>query len=173
MTDNQTIKLKKQELLYSTKQVESMGQINIQLERERDLALICSIIRDNEILHGTVLQTFDEAFKIAEVFIDKYGVGCSPFWEEHDFEETVYAFAIAAREGNKRSKDPDPIDLFEHYEMLPESIQAIIDQHCPDGDDMTYKECEAMLIDMDKSGYTFEYGLDASPFNLTKISNNA
>jgi len=57
------------------------------------------------------------------------------------------------------------LDLFEHYEELPQEVQDIIATF----EDETYTECERLLRELKPYGYTFEYYLDASPYNLTKI----
>jgi len=57
------------------------------------------------------------------------------------------------------------IDLFEHYEELPQVVQDIILTF----EDETYEECERLLRELKPHGYIFEYYLDASPYNLTKI----
>ena len=57
------------------------------------------------------------------------------------------------------------MDLFEHYETLPQEVQDIIATF----EDETYDECERLLKELEAHGYTFEYYLDASPYNLTKI----
>ena len=43
--------------------------------------------------------------------------------------------------------EPDEVDLFEHPE-----------------------QCEALLRRVERMGYTFEYGLDAQPFNLRPLN---
>jgi hypothetical protein len=55
-------------------------------------------------------------------------------------------------------------DLLEQYDTLPESVQKIIMEmiHSYDG----IKEANEKLK---KIGYSFEYGLDAEPYNLRKI----
>lgn len=60
-------------------------------------------------------------------------------------------------------------DLFEHPELLPQEVVDIIDNF--DGINiLTYDDLEEMLERCEKYGYTFEYGLDAVPFNLKKIN---
>ena len=56
------------------------------------------------------------------------------------------------------------IDLFSTPELLPEQIKAILDTF--DVETLSYQDCETMLAEMEKLGYTFEFGLDATPFNL-------
>ena len=58
------------------------------------------------------------------------------------------------------------IDLFEQYEKLPQKLRAILDKF---GECGTYDRCNQLLKKVEKLGYTFEYGLDASPYNLKKI----
>ena len=61
---------------------------------------------------------------------------------------------------------PEEIDLFETPEQLPANVQQILEKY---GEFESYHQCEAMLKEMEAIGYTFEYYLDAMPFNLKKI----
>jgi hypothetical protein len=45
----------------------------------------------------------------------------------------------------------------------------VLEQHTADKTEMDYTELAAMLADVEKLGYTFDYYLDAIPFNLTKM----
>jgi hypothetical protein len=60
-------------------------------------------------------------------------------------------------------------DLFDTPELIPANVQAVLEQHTADKLEMDYKELAAMLADVEKLGYTFDYYLDCIPFNLTKI----
>jgi hypothetical protein len=61
--------------------------------------------------------------------------------------------------------------LFENYEMQPKKLKSICDywneKELKNG--LDYKDCKKFLSQVQKIGYTFDYGLDASPFNLKKI----
>jgi hypothetical protein len=58
-------------------------------------------------------------------------------------------------------------DLFETIETLPFKVQLILSEFAEE--DNTYEKCADLLRRCEAEGYTFEYGLDAIPFNLTKI----
>lgn len=58
-----------------------------------------------------------------------------------------------------------PTDLFERPDELPEEVQQIINEF----QDQTYEECEKLLHELEKVGFTFDYYLDAVPCNLRKI----
>ncbi len=58
------------------------------------------------------------------------------------------------------------IDLFEHYETLPQEVQNLISTIT---DEFDYKDCENMVLSLNKLGYTCEYGLSAELYNLQKI----
>jgi len=60
-------------------------------------------------------------------------------------------------------------DLFEFTELIPAEVQNIFTDVNP-FDEYTYEECGNMLKACEAKGYTFEYGLDAVPFNLKKIT---
>ncbi len=56
-------------------------------------------------------------------------------------------------------------DLFQCYKSLPEEISEII----KDFEEGNYNDCKKLLERLKPLGYTFDYGLDAVPFNLRKI----
>ena len=61
-------------------------------------------------------------------------------------------------------------DLFEHPEELPKAVQNLINgEHDVEFED-TYEACAKMLKIMNSLGYTFEYGLDAEPYDLRKLT---
>ncbi len=67
---------------------------------------------------------------------------------------------------NNQTPTPE-IDLFEHYTLLPQPVQDILTEF---GEVGTYERCEGLLNLLKPHGYSFEYYLDAEPFNLTKIN---
>lgn len=56
-------------------------------------------------------------------------------------------------------------DLFETPDKIPKDVLDILATF----QDNTYEECEMILNKLERIGYTFEYYLDAEPFNLRKI----
>ena len=68
-------------------------------------------------------------------------------------------------------EDGGEVDLFEHYEKLPTKSKIIVDyymQKYEDGD-YDYSDSKKFLEEMEKTGYTFEYGLDNEPYDLRKM----
>jgi len=59
-------------------------------------------------------------------------------------------------------------DLFEDIESLPQELQAILNKYSEMDND--YHNCAKMLKEVEAIGYTFEYGLDAEPYGLSKIN---
>ena len=60
--------------------------------KEKDLALITSIIISEDILGGTLFQTFDRAYAIAEKFQHIYPHDFKWEGEKLDFEESIILF---------------------------------------------------------------------------------
>lgn len=60
--------------------------------KKKDLALITAIIIQEDLLGGTVFQTFDKAWKLAIEFQKLYAHDYD--WEQHemDFDEAVIEF---------------------------------------------------------------------------------
>jgi hypothetical protein len=62
-------------------------------------------------------------------------------------------------------------DLFEHYDKLPKNVKTILDKYskieAEEGFD--YEILKRFEQELKPLGYTFEYGLDAEPYDLKKI----
>lgn len=58
-------------------------------------------------------------------------------------------------------------DLFETPELIPTEIQTVLDTFNEDSD--TYAELKRVQLEVEKLGYTFDYTLDAVPYDLRKI----
>ena len=59
------------------------------------------------------------------------------------------------------------MDLFEQYDDLPQNVKDVLNKF--EEADKTYINCQALVDDLEKIGYTCDYGLDASPFDLKKL----
>jgi hypothetical protein len=59
------------------------------------------------------------------------------------------------------------MDLFETPELIPQRLQIVFAKF---DDTMTYTQCEALLRRVERMGYTFDYELDATPYNLRPIA---
>jgi hypothetical protein len=59
-------------------------------------------------------------------------------------------------------------DLFENYKDMPDNLKVICDKwgtrFANEGSD--YIKCAQFLKEVEAIGYTFEYGLDAEPYDL-------
>lgn len=65
------------------------------------------------------------------------------------------------------NKEMETPDLFEHPELIPAEVQEVLNRYSEE--DQTYDTCRAMLAEVEALGYTFDYYLDAVPFDLKKI----
>lgn len=63
--------------------------------------------------------------------------------------------------------DPEK-DLFNKYHSLPKEVLEILDRYNANWGD-SYEECRAMQKDLETVGYTFDWYLDAVPYNLRQI----
>lgn len=64
-----------------------------------------------------------------------------------------------------------PVDLFEEPEAQPEALKTIVAHFTPKleaGD--AYDVCRDFLAAVQRHGFTFEYGLDGEPYNLTRAA---
>lgn len=61
-------------------------------------------------------------------------------------------------------------DLFEYYNEQPQELKDICDKWQEKSvNGLDYNDCEAFLKEVEAIGYTFDYYLDAEPYNLRKI----
>lgn len=60
------------------------------------------------------------------------------------------------------------MDLFECVETLPKKIQDILKSFDENAD--AYRELKRIVEELEQHGFTFDYYLDAEPYNLRKIS---
>lgn len=58
-------------------------------------------------------------------------------------------------------------DFFDNHENLPQNVAEILNEM---GESPTYTQLEDALKKLEQFGYTFEYGLDAMPYDLRKIT---
>jgi hypothetical protein len=64
-------------------------------------------------------------------------------------------------------------DYFEEYEQLPDNIKDLMDKHFGSGEDeYDYKELQSIQKDFESNGWTFDFGLDAEPFELKPLPQN-
>ena len=67
---------------------------------------------------------------------------------------------------NIKNDNEDTIGgLFDTPELIPAEIQAILDSF----EDNSYEECERVQKELEARGFTFDWGLDAEPYNLRKF----
>jgi hypothetical protein len=60
-------------------------------------------------------------------------------------------------------------DLFEKdFSELPIEVQEVLNQYTYE--DFNYESCANLVDDLNKIGYTCEFGLSADPFGLRKLS---
>lgn len=57
------------------------------------------------------------------------------------------------------------MDYFDCYDELPEEVQSILNKFR----NIDYTDCDNLINDLNKIGWTCEYYLDAVPYNLVKL----
>lgn len=65
--------------------------------------------------------------------------------------------------------EEETTDLFETPELIPDNVRAIFDKY-DNGDELSYEEIFKLHTEVEELGYTFDYYLDAVPYDLRKIS---
>lgn len=87
-------------------------------------------------------------------------------------------YNLDGNNGNHASPKFDPCeylnnakgkDLFEDYENLPDNVKSILEKYGDKLQSGDYRDLEAALAELTEIGYTFEYYLDGTAYNLQKI----
>jgi hypothetical protein len=93
-------------------------------------------------------------------------------WDDATAIEEIVFNLIPTRKKNKEISDVGimekggQVDLFEQMESLPDEVQSVLGKY---SDGESYLNLENLLNELKPLGYTFEYGLDAVPYGLTKM----
>lgn len=59
------------------------------------------------------------------------------------------------------------MDLFDDYENLPSEVLTILEKFSSKINN--YKNCENLITELEKIGYSCEYDFSVEPFNLIKL----
>jgi hypothetical protein len=84
-------------------------------------------------------------------------------------DEDKFAYGGMMAKGGMSKKKTKGIDLFEDYQDIPTKVQKVLDKYQEDIEDGDYKGLEKALKELEKIGYTFEYGLDGIAYDLRPI----
>jgi ppGpp synthetase/RelA/SpoT-type nucleotidyltranferase len=82
-----------------------------------------------------------------------------------EFESSFRYFPKMADGG-----EMEEVDLFEDYDNIPDDVQKVLDKHSDAFESGDSRMLKKALIDMERIGYTFEYGLDGVAYNLRKMA---
>jgi predicted acetyltransferase len=123
--------------------------------------------RKKGVAKRAIKALFDKNPDLKEVYVRAVPES-KGFWKKIGTDFDNYNEDAGLWEGYvKRFEDGGDVDLFEEMDNLPEEVQAVLRKYSTE--DETYTNAESMLSDLESLGYTFEYGLDAVPYNLRKI----
>ena len=82
---------------------------------------------------------------------------------ENDFSKEKKLFGFFEEGGETE----EGVDLFEDYDEIPDNVQEILQKY--DFEEGDYRTLEKAKKDVEKVGYTFEYSLDGTAYDLRKI----
>jgi len=81
--------------------------------------------------------------------------------------EELYGIDYSEYIHEPKKKDmEEEIDLFEHYHLLPDEVNKVLDKYSEM--DTSYENCKALEKELNALGYSMDYGLDAVPYDLKK-----
>lgn len=121
----------------------------------------------SEIDRTSVLGKFNPINKKLFIFGDKDLKNHLVKWLQENSYVSSNEYQRLENGGGIENESDNEINLFEHYETLPQEVQDILNRYSDEDND--YVILERMKSELESLGYTFDYGLDASPFNLRKM----
>jgi ribosomal protein S17E len=94
--------------------------------------------------------------------------------DDYEYEDVEEDYQVSIKDltpvkGSKKKNKQKGIDLFEDYNDIPPKVQKVLDKYQEDIEDGDYKGLEKALKELEKIGYTFEYGLDGIAYDLRPI----
>lgn len=113
---------------------------------------------DKDICHSH--DFCDANMAMNEAFQKVYGRGLNLGAEEE--------LSITSKSWKLAKENEFDFCLFRHNELQPEELKQVLSKYSQESE-MEYEELERMLNECNSIGYTFEYYLDGTPFNLKTI----
>ena len=86
---------------------------------------------------------------------------------EEDFEDSPKEYKLFGIFAEGGETEDEGVDLFEDYDDIPANVQKILQKY--DFEEGDYRILEKAKKDVEKVGYTFEYSLDGTAYDLRKI----
>lgn len=83
--------------------------------------------------------------------------------ERNEDIKTIRSILAGAAQNNEGT------DLFEDYKNMPEDVKIIIEKYGEKLSNGDYRDLEAALKEVQEIGYTFEYYLDGTAYDLRRI----
>ena len=127
---------------------------------------------------GTYLRTSDMSTSPMEDFKNEgeinYVYENSDEWWDSLSQKDKKTIEEYKKENTKKSfsdggETDEGVDLFEDYENIPQNVQNVLDKYSDAFDDGSYKGLSIAKKELEKIGYTFEYGLGGGAYDLRQI----
>jgi len=111
---------------------------------------------------GKALKTLNNDIYLHHIGIND--IGFMDYVIQNDQSYDVYEFE---QMNSEFWVYPDGFEwfIFDYFEAMPKELAHLFDK-----DEADYNELTQILAECEKLGWTFEYGLDAEPFNLRPIN---
>jgi hypothetical protein len=112
--------------------------------------------------------TADDVAQMMHDIIRAITEGTLRGWEKRHFK------ALIQEQEQKAATQPDisqptaDVDLFEFPELWPPELEQVLSRYSEESE-LHYGQLEDMLQECNALGFTFEYGLDATPCNLKRL----
>lgn len=141
--------------------------------------------KDTTVAREKQIKTFTSVFKTKEFKADKkqaegfakdivavynkYGLKSMADQLKKDIQELIDSKYSKEKMAEGGQIDEEYIDLFDDYEAIPAKVQKVLEKHSDAFENGSYEGLKKAKEDMEKIGYTFEYYLDGSAYDLRKI----
>ena len=147
----------------------------------KDMGITASGIKDKINNNKKIITT---KWVVKEIYIDRYGADRivinnskeerTSYRDKVQMLNNYFKYGVQFKDGGmmadggKTNGDDEDVDLFENYDNIPPKVQRVLTKHSEAFEEEDYDKLSKALSDMEKIGYTFEYGLDGVAYNLRK-----
>lgn len=134
--------------------------------REKQIKTIASVFKTKD-FKADKKQAEGFAKDLVAVY-SKYGLKSMADQLEKDIQELIDTKYKPKKMAEGGQVDEEYVDLFDDYDSIPPKVQKVLEKHSAAFENGSYEGLQKAKADMEKIGYTFEYYVDGSAYDLRK-----
>ena len=143
-----------------------VGKINVDDLKRAEKLLGAKKVRE---INAMSMNELEDELLYAKNTLEMIEESGSFQYDRQSFLDAIKIVVSAKLNKMAKGSNIKKVDLFEHYELIPNNIQEILDKYEQDFQDGNYEGLANALKEVEQEGYTFEYYLDGQAYALRPI----